>query len=115
MARVRRRLECSTLLLTLGERGVALSSADEGYLRVPTVARGVYDVSGAGDTVVSVVAVAMAAGATPMEASILANHAAAVEVGKAGVATVSRQEILDHLRSHRDGSGPPPDSFDTTT
>lgn len=114
MARVRRRLECGTLLLTLGERGVALSSADEGYLRVPTVARGVYDVSGAGDTVVSVVAVALAAGATPVEASILANHAAAVEVGKPGVATVSRQEILDHLRGHRHDAAAPADAFGPT-
>jgi D-beta-D-heptose 7-phosphate kinase/D-beta-D-heptose 1-phosphate adenosyltransferase len=113
MASIRQRLACDTLLLTLGERGVALSSEREGYFRVPTVARGVYDVSGAGDTVVSVVAVALAAGATPVEAAILANHAAAVEVGKAGVATVSRQEILDHLRSYGEGSPASHDAFDS--
>lgn len=100
MDSVRRRLDCRNLLLTLGEDGVALSSEDAGYLRVPTVARGVYDVSGAGDTVISVVAVALAVGASPAEAAILANHAAAVEVGKAGVATVSSEEILDHLRRY---------------
>lgn len=105
MSRIRRRLECDALLLTLGEHGVALSSDDSGYLRVPTVARGVYDVSGAGDTVISVVALARAAGASTAEAAILANHAAAVEVGKAGVATVTRDEIMDHLRRH--GSGAP--------
>ena len=58
-------------------------------MRIPTVARAVYDVSGAGDTVTAVMAVALAAEAPPAEAAILANHAAAIEVGKAGVATVS--------------------------
>lgn len=112
MAGIRERLECQSLLLTLGEEGVALSSGTDGYLRVPAVARGVYDVSGAGDTVISVMAVALAAGAFPQEAAILANHAAAVEVAKAGVATVSRQEILDHLRDYIDeGRPPPPDPF----
>lgn len=100
MHQVRERLDCAHLLLTLGEQGVALSSEEWGHLRVPTAARAVYDVSGAGDTVISVVAVALAAGATPVEAAILANHAAAVEVGKTGVATVSPREILDHLRQH---------------
>lgn len=111
MARIRDRLACDTLLLTLGEHGVALSSRSDGYLRVPAVARGVYDVSGAGDTVIAVVAVALAAGATPVEAAILANHAAAVEVGKAGVATVTRQEILDHLRTWLHRGDPPTDGF----
>ncbi len=94
MAGVRERLGCETLLLTLGEAGMAVQSMGNGYMRVPTVAREVYDVSGAGDTVTAVIAVALAVDATPMEAAILANHAAAVEVGKAGVATVSPAEIL---------------------
>ena len=64
-------------------------------MRIPTAAREVYDVSGAGDTVTAVMAVALGAGASPLEAAILANHAAAVEVGKAGVATVSPDEILN--------------------
>ena len=58
---------------------------------------------GAGDTVVATVAVALAAGATIVEAAILANHAAAIEVGKAGVATVSPGEILDHYDRHGEG------------
>jgi D-beta-D-heptose 7-phosphate kinase/D-beta-D-heptose 1-phosphate adenosyltransferase len=94
METVRARLGVENLLLTLGERGMALQSAQEGYLRVPTVARDVYDVSGAGDTVTAVMSVGLALGASPLEAAILANHAAAVEVGKAGVATVSPKEIL---------------------
>jgi rfaE bifunctional protein kinase chain/domain len=94
MEAVRVRLGVENLLLTLGERGMALESAKEGYLRVPTVAREVYDVSGAGDTVTAVMSVVLAEGASSLEAAVLANHAAAVEVGKAGVATVSRKEIL---------------------
>lgn len=101
MERVRVRLECETLLLTLGERGMALSSAD-GHVRIPTVARSVYDVSGAGDTVTATTAVALAAGATHVEAAILANHAAAIGVSRAGATTVTPEEILSHLR--RDAS-----------
>ena len=102
MAATRRRLGCRNLLLTLGERGVALETERGEYIRVPTVARSVYDVSGAGDTVTAVVAVALAAGATAVEAAILANHAAAIEVGKAGVATVSPEEILGQHRSFQE-------------
>jgi D-beta-D-heptose 7-phosphate kinase/D-beta-D-heptose 1-phosphate adenosyltransferase len=94
MERVRGILECETLLLTMGEEGMAVQCSVEDYMRVPTVARDVYDVSGAGDTVTAVMAVCLAVGATPLEAAVLANHAAAVEVGKAGVATVSPEEIL---------------------
>ena len=94
LEQVRTRLECRHLLLTLGERGVALRTADGTSVRVPAVARSVYDVSGAGDTVTAVMALALAAGATVPEGAVLANHAAAIEVGKAGVATVSPEELL---------------------
>jgi len=97
MEATRRRIGCEHLLLTLGERGMALQTAEGHSVRVPTVARGVYDVSGAGDTVTAIVAVILAAGATCAEAAILANHAAAIEVGKAGVATVSPEELRDHV------------------
>lgn len=95
---VRARLGCDHLLLTLGEDGMALLTAAGEHVRVPAAARSVYDVSGAGDTVTAVVAVALAAGATPVEAAILANHAAGVEVGKAGVATVSADELRAVIR-----------------
>lgn len=98
MTRTRDRLSCRNLLLTLGEHGMSLLTETGEHVRVPAVARDVYDVSGAGDTVTAVLSVALAAGADPTEAAILANHAAAVEVGKSGVATVSPQEILDHVR-----------------
>lgn len=94
MEKVRTRLGVQNLLITLGDRGMALQCREGGYLRVPTVARDVFDVSGAGDTVSAMMTVALAAGATPMEGAVLANHAAAVEVGKAGVGTVSPEEII---------------------
>lgn len=100
MEATRRRLRCDNLLLTLGEQGVALQSREVGLVRVATAARAVYDVSGAGDTVTAVVALVLAAGGSAPEAAVLANHAAAVEVGKAGVATVSRAEIAGHVLAH---------------
>jgi len=93
-------LGCAHLLLTLGERGMALQSEEGRLVRLPAAAREVYDVSGAGDTVSAVVAVALAAGATVVEAAVVANHAAAVEVGKPGVQTVSPGEIRAHARAH---------------
>ncbi|HEX9887767.1 MAG TPA: PfkB family carbohydrate kinase [Longimicrobiales bacterium] len=101
MSETRGRLMCDNLLLTMGESGMALQTADAEYVRIPAVARSVYDVSGAGDTVTAVTAVCLAAGATMAEAAILANHAAAIEVGKAGVATVSPEEILLQYRTHK--------------
>jgi D-beta-D-heptose 7-phosphate kinase/D-beta-D-heptose 1-phosphate adenosyltransferase len=94
---VRGQLGCEHLLVTLGEDGMALLTDAGELMRVPTVARSVYDVSGAGDTVTAVLAVALAAGATVVEAALLANHAAGIEVGKAGVATVNPDELLGAL------------------
>ena len=101
MEKVRTRLECAHLLLTLGEHGMALKSSGSDQVLVPAVARSVYDVSGAGDTVTAVLALLLGAGASPIEAAILANHAAALEVAEAGVATVTREEILAHYRAFR--------------
>jgi rfaE bifunctional protein kinase chain/domain len=94
LAEVRGQLGCQHLLVTLGEDGMELLTSGNELLRVPAVARSVYDVSGAGDTVTAVLAVAMAAGASVVEAALLANYAAGIEVGKAGVATVSPEELL---------------------
>lgn len=88
------RLGAQHLLLTLGERGMALVSPDGQVQRIPTTAREVYDVVGAGDTVTAYLATSLAAGATAMEAAVVANFAAGVEVGKLGAATVTPQEIL---------------------
>lgn len=100
MERTRRHLECANLLVTLGEDGMSLMSEGGEHVMVPTVARSVYDVSGAGDTVIAVCGLALAAGASVIEAAVLANHAAGVEVGKAGVTSVSPEELLAAIRQH---------------
>jgi D-beta-D-heptose 7-phosphate kinase/D-beta-D-heptose 1-phosphate adenosyltransferase len=89
------RLEVDNLLLTLGANGMALLTRDGTITRLPTHAREVYDVSGAGDTVTAWVGTALAAGATMRESAELANYAAGIEVGKAGVAVVTRDEVLE--------------------
>jgi D-beta-D-heptose 7-phosphate kinase/D-beta-D-heptose 1-phosphate adenosyltransferase len=100
-----RRLGVEHVLLTLGERGMALFSADGEVQRVPTTAREVYDVVGAGDTVTAYLATMLAAGATVAEAAMIANYAAGVEVGKLGAATVDADEVLaafDDFHASRD-------------
>jgi D-beta-D-heptose 7-phosphate kinase/D-beta-D-heptose 1-phosphate adenosyltransferase len=89
------RLEAENLLLTLGDRGMMLVSATGTLKRVPTMAREVYDVVGAGDTVTAYLALVLAAGGTPTEAAIIANFAAGIEVGKPGAATVAPDEVVD--------------------
>lgn len=89
------RLECEHLLLTLSEHGMALIGKDGNVARIATTAREVFDVVGAGDTVTAYLAAMLAAGATPLESAIVANYAAGVEVGKAGAATVSPDEIIE--------------------
>ncbi len=88
------RLGAEHLLLTLSERGMVLIGRDGSTHRIPTAAREVFDVVGAGDTVTAYLAGMLAAGATAFEAAVIANYAAGVEVGKAGAATVSPAEIL---------------------
>lgn len=83
------------LLLTLGERGMAVISPEGSISRIPTTAREVYDVVGAGDTVTAYLAVMLAAGAPMRDAAVIANFAAGVEVGKLGAATVSPEEVVD--------------------
>lgn len=96
----RRHLQCEHLLLTRGGQGMSLATGAGEFLHVPAVARAVYDVSGAGDTVTAVVAATLAAGGSVAEGAILATHAAGIEVGKAGVVTVSPDEIIDSVRHH---------------
>ena len=91
---VLQRLGAERLLLTLSERGMALIEPSGEILRIPTTAREVFDVVGAGDTVTAYLAGMLAAGATAFEAAVIANFAAGVEVGKAGAATVSAAEVL---------------------
>ncbi|HEU4641078.1 MAG TPA: D-glycero-beta-D-manno-heptose-7-phosphate kinase [Gemmatimonadaceae bacterium] len=96
------RLDVAHLLLTLGERGMVLVGAGGDIHRVPTTAREVYDVVGAGDTVTAYLAAMLAAGATPREAAVVSNFAAGVEVGKLGAATVSADEVLAAYDAYRE-------------
>jgi D-beta-D-heptose 7-phosphate kinase/D-beta-D-heptose 1-phosphate adenosyltransferase len=84
------------LLITRGEEGMTLFEGKEPY-HIPTVAQEVFDVSGAGDTVIASLTLAVAAGASITEAAILANHAAGVAVGKLGTAAATGEEILSSM------------------
>jgi rfaE bifunctional protein kinase chain/domain len=94
----RYRAQCGAALITRGEHGMWLSD-ESAELAIPSMAREVADVAGAGDTVVATLALAVAAGASLVEAAILANHAAGVVVGKFGPSTVSPQELLETFKS----------------
>ncbi len=88
------KLQPALLLITLGDGGMLLCGRDRKPFHIPTAAREVFDVSGAGDTVIASFTVAIAAGASPVEAAAFSNHAAGVVVGKVGTATVSPDELL---------------------
>jgi D-beta-D-heptose 7-phosphate kinase/D-beta-D-heptose 1-phosphate adenosyltransferase len=91
-------LKPALLLITLGEQGMLLCQRGQRPFHIPTVAQEVFDVSGAGDTVIASFTLAIAAGASPVEAAIFSNHAAGVVVGKIGTATVTPQELLGSFR-----------------
>lgn len=90
--------ESKALLVTLGKAGMALFEGDQVF-EIETVAREVYDVTGAGDTVIAVFTLAAAAGAPLYEAALLANHAAGVVVGKIGTAAVYPEDLRRSLAS----------------
>ncbi len=87
-------LRPALLLITLGDLGMLLCQRDQPPFHIPTVAQEVFDVSGAGDTVIASFTMAIAAGASPVEAAIISNHAAGVVVGKVGTAIVTPDELL---------------------
>jgi D-beta-D-heptose 7-phosphate kinase/D-beta-D-heptose 1-phosphate adenosyltransferase len=82
------------LLVTLGELGMLLCQRGQKPFHIPTIAKEVFDVSGAGDTVIATFTLAVAAGASPLEAAILSNHAAGIVVGKVGTATTAPRELI---------------------
>jgi D-beta-D-heptose 7-phosphate kinase/D-beta-D-heptose 1-phosphate adenosyltransferase len=92
-------LACEILLVTRGEEGMSLFLRNGGHLHIPTVARDVYDVTGAGDTVISTFTLGLAAGAPPAEAALLANLAAGIVVGEVGTAAVTNQRLRRILGS----------------
>jgi D-beta-D-heptose 7-phosphate kinase/D-beta-D-heptose 1-phosphate adenosyltransferase len=87
-------LRPALLLITLGDQGMLLCQRGQKAVHIPTVAQEVFDVSGAGDTVIASFTLAIAAGASPLEAAIISNHAAGVVVGKVGTAIVTPEELL---------------------
>lgn len=89
-----KRLSCQAVLVTLGEEGMALFEKNGKMTHIPTVAQEVFDVSGAGDTVIATLTTALAAGASMRDAAFLANIAAGIVVGKVGIATVTVPELL---------------------
>ena len=91
---IREKLGCDAVLITRGDRGMMLLEGDGQPVYVETAAREVYDVTGAGDTVIATLAGALATGATMLEAATLANHAAGIVVGKVGTATASAEELI---------------------
>ena len=96
--RLLKELRPALLLITLGELGMLLCRHGQKPFHIPTVAQEVFDVSGAGDTVIATFTLAIAGGASPVEAAILSNHAAGIVVGKAGTATVAPEELLASFR-----------------
>jgi rfaE bifunctional protein kinase chain/domain len=93
-----RRLGADCVLITRGEHGMSLFMSDGSLVNLPTVAREVFDVTGAGDTVVSVLAVALAAGGGMVEAAQIANHAAGLVIREVGTASVGIDEIRRSFR-----------------
>lgn len=95
--RMMERVRCDYLLLTRGEKGMTLFSHDGNVHHIPTVAREVFDVTGAGDTVMAVLGVSFVSGASALEAAVLANYAASVVIAKIGTATVTPAELQQAL------------------
>jgi D-beta-D-heptose 7-phosphate kinase/D-beta-D-heptose 1-phosphate adenosyltransferase len=92
-----KKLQCKSLVLTRSEHGMTIFEPGQPPQTIPTVAREVFDVSGAGDTVIATLTLALTAGATLLQATALANYAAGIEVEKLGVATVSAEELTQRL------------------
>jgi D-beta-D-heptose 7-phosphate kinase/D-beta-D-heptose 1-phosphate adenosyltransferase len=91
------RLGCRAVLITRGERGMSLVEGNGKVTHIPTVARQVFDVTGAGDTVVATLALALSAGASMRQAAMLANHAAGIVVGMVGTGTVTAAQLEEAL------------------
>ena len=95
------KLNCRIVLITLGENGMAVFQKGKPMKHIPTVAQEVFDVSGAGDTVVASFTLSLAAGAGPIMAAHIANCAAGIVVGKIGIAVVTPQELINRIERER--------------
>ena len=94
-----KKLRCKAVILTRGDEGMSLFEKSGKVTHIPTCAREVFDVSGAGDTVIAAITLSHSAGATLREAAIIGNHAAGVVVGKVGTAVATQEEILESMKA----------------
>ena len=92
------KLKGRSVLITRGEHGMSLFERGKVPVHIPTVAKEVYDVTGAGDTVIAVFTLALASGASMPEAAVIANHAAGIVVGEVGTATVGLDELKSAIK-----------------
>ena len=95
-----KKLSCDAVLITRGEQGMSLFRNDT-VVHIPTAAKNIYDVTGAGDTVIAAFTLAFAAGARMEEAAVIANHAAGIVVGEVGTAVVTPEELRRSLSTNR--------------
>ena len=95
--RLLKELDCQIVLITRGEAGMTLFQRDGRGIHIPTEARSVFDVSGAGDTVISTFTLGLVAGLTPHQAAVVANVAAGIVVREAGTATVQAERLKEAL------------------
>lgn len=93
------KMNCRIALITLGENGMAVFQKGKPMAHIPTVAQEVFDVSGAGDTVIASYTLSLAAKASPIEAAHIANCAAGIVVGKVGIAVVTPEELIDRIKT----------------
>jgi D-beta-D-heptose 7-phosphate kinase/D-beta-D-heptose 1-phosphate adenosyltransferase len=98
VGRLLNNLSPALLLITLGEFGMLLCRRDAKPVHIPTIAQKVFDVSGAGDTVISAFTTSVAAGASPIEAALISNHAAGIVVGQIGTAAVTPNELVQSFK-----------------
>jgi rfaE bifunctional protein kinase chain/domain len=91
-------LKLDSMLVTLGEQGMRIFERNGSMTHIPTVAQEVFDVSGAGDTVIAAFTLGLCSGASKLEAAHIANFAAGIVVGKVGTATANRKELIGRIK-----------------
>jgi len=96
-----KKFKCKIALITLGENGMAVFEKDKPMKHIPTVAQDVFDVSGAGDTVIASYTLSLASGADPLQAAHISNCAGGIVVGKVGIAVVAPEELIDRINRER--------------
>jgi rfaE bifunctional protein kinase chain/domain len=94
------KIPCDSVLITRGEHGMSLFRKDK-VVHIPTVAKNVFDVTGAGDTVIATFTLSHAAGADMIESAVIANHAAGIVVGEVGTAVVTPEKLRNSLETNR--------------